>query len=93
MSSPWVGRNTSRWRGHSESGCAGVQKGAAFFLASIGVSVVAALEQAERMREKYIYGEIVSREKRAYAENDFAEWTSLRSSRVYESAGYRVRGS
>jgi len=41
-----------------------------FFLASIGVSVVAALEQAERMREKYSYGEIVSREKRTYAENE-----------------------
>ena len=42
-----------------------------FFLASIGVSVAAALEQAERMREKYNYGEIVSREKPAYAEKRF----------------------
>jgi len=48
-----------------------VQRRAAFFLASIGVSVLAALEQAERMREKYIYVEIVSRKKRAYAEDEF----------------------
>jgi hypothetical protein len=74
MSSPWVDRNISRWRGHSESGFAGVQKGAAvFFLASIGVSVLAALEQVERMREKYSYGEIVSRKKPPYPENEFAD--------------------
>ena len=42
-----------------------------FFLASIGVSVVAALEQAERMRKKYNYDEIVSRKKPAYAKNEF----------------------
>jgi len=35
------------------------------------VSVVAALEQAERMRKKYNYGEIVSRKKPAYANNEF----------------------
>ena len=42
-----------------------------FFLASIGVSVVAALEQAVRMRKKYNYGEIVSRKKPPYAKNEF----------------------
>jgi len=34
-----------------------------FFLASIEVSIVAALEQVERMRKKYSYGETVSRKK------------------------------
>jgi hypothetical protein len=43
-----------------------------FFLASIGVSVAAALEQAERMRKKYNYDEIVSREKPAYAKNEIS---------------------
>jgi hypothetical protein len=48
--------------GPLESGTAGVlKKEPPFFLASIGVSVVAALEQAERMRKKYNYGENVSR--------------------------------
>jgi hypothetical protein len=37
------------------------------------VSVLAALEQVERMREKYNYGEIVSRKKPPYPENEFAD--------------------
>jgi hypothetical protein len=49
--------------GPLESGTAGVLKRSRRFLASIGVSVVAALEQAERMRKKYNYGETVSRKK------------------------------
>ena len=59
--------------GPLESGTADVLKKEppSSFLASIGVSVVAALEQAERMWEKYNYGEIVSRKKPAYANNEF----------------------
>jgi uncharacterized protein (DUF1786 family) len=62
MRSPWVDRNTLGGGATLKAVFAGVQKGAAvFFLASIGVSIVAALEQVERMRKKYSYGETVSR--------------------------------
>ena len=63
MSSPWVDRSACRWRAPLESGVPVFKKEPLFFLASIGVSVGAALEQVERMREKYNYGEIVSRQK------------------------------
>ena len=56
--------------GHSKAAVPALKE-PLFFLASIGVSVAAALEQAKRTREKYNYGEIVSREKPVYAENEF----------------------
>ena len=56
---------------HAKAECRVFKKEPLFFLASIGVSVVAALEQAERMREKYNYGENVSRKKLDYAANEF----------------------
>lgn len=72
MNSPWVDRSTCGWRGHSKAVLPVFKKEPLFFLASIGVSVAAALEQVERMWEKYNYGKIVSREKPTYAEKEFA---------------------
>jgi len=57
---------------HSKAVCRVFTKEPLFFLASIGVSVVAALEQAKRVREKYNYGETVSRKKPDYATNEFS---------------------
>jgi hypothetical protein len=54
------------------SGSAVVQRGAAFFLASIGVSV-SWPRTGRADGEKYNYGEIVSRLKTAYSENEFSE--------------------
>ena len=49
------------------SGSAVVQKGAAIFPGEYRGERRAALEQAERMQEKYNYGEIVSRSKGDYS--------------------------
>jgi hypothetical protein len=72
MSSPWVDSKCLSVAGATRKRCAGCSKEPLYFLASIGVSVVAALEQAKRVREKYNYGETVSRKKLDYAMNEFS---------------------
>jgi len=70
--------------GPLESGTAGVlKKEPPFFLASIGVSVVAALEQAERVRKKYNYGENVSRKNLIMLKTNFfrTDWEKERAAR------------
>ena len=60
------------WRGHSEAVLPLFKEVAAFFLASIGVSV-GWPRTGGADGEKYNYGEIVSRLKTAYSKNRFSE--------------------